>query len=112
MARDRSGGAVTKRPLRAVSQLDGAEHRSGLRLLTRDEHRTLVRRLGQHLPLLVGTGRLWVGRDGELRIIERHIHGQLVVGYAYVRGRVREATIVLPDTAPILLVTIAEQAAA
>lgn len=98
--------------LRDVSQLDGAEHRPGLRLLTRDEHRTLVRRVGKHLPLLVGTGRLWVGRDGELRIIERHIRGQFVVGYMYPRGGVREPAIVLPDTAPILLVTIAEPAAA
>jgi hypothetical protein len=111
-AGDVSTPARSKR-LHDVSELaDGPTRRPGLRLLSASERRELLSRVGRYLPLLVGTGRLWVGRDGEVCIIERHVRGAFVAGYVYPRGSVREATIVLPVGARVVFLAIDAEAAA
>jgi hypothetical protein len=81
--------------------------------LSRASARELLARIDpdhQHLPLLHGTGHLVVGRAGEWRTIERWEGKRLVVGYAYKRGHLGEARLVLPAGVPVVFVTIAAAA--
>lgn len=87
--------------LRDVSEVRGVADEPEpvrLRRLTPAERRSLIERLGRRrVPLLAGTGgHVLLGRDGKWRVAELWHGDTFTIGYLWARGRLSEATIVLP----------------
>jgi len=88
-----------------VEKLRGENEPPPLRQLTPAERKTFARRFGRHLPLLDGTrGHVLIGRDGELRTASLWRGEVFVIGYVWQRGRIREASLVLPMNATTVYV--------